>query len=269
MPPFLIKFLAEYFIGEIFTILLSLFFKLMGDVVSLIYTLLAATLLSGLCWWLCSRFSRLWNTRYRITIKHHILCLIAAFLTFAFSLTFASLKYSEEVARSTISSWQSEIKQDKSWEENTFRKAYEAVKALNVEDFSKVKHPDEGGSSIPVTKEESMIAFSKVYANQAVKHFDDTNPYLSKVIWAQAEIPTKVISEDVKKFMSEGVFSKTYSTNKAINLAAEYIKQGLDEQTPRIVYELRILLVILFILVQAFPFGWIAYAAYKDLKVTV
>jgi len=254
--------------NEIFSIIFNLLSKLHDDSTTFSITVTIAILLSVGCWVICSYFSRLWNKRYKITSTHHVLCFFAALFTFIFSLTFVSLKYTEEVATLIVFNWETEVKNDQKWKKNTFIKAYEAVKSLNLEDFSKTLHPNDGGNTIPATKDESRIKFASVYANEAVKHFDKSHAFLSKIIWAKAEIPSKFISKDVKDFFSNPLnLFQSYPVEKAINLAAQHIRQELDRQTPNVVSSLKIMLIILFFIIQSIPFGLIGYAAYKDIKI--
>jgi hypothetical protein len=229
--------------------------------------LIIGFLLGIACWVACSYYSRLWNLRYRITITHHILCGIAAILTFVFTLVFSGLQYTKEAASVLIDVWQKfEIKLDDSWKQQTFEKAYNKVKALGIEDFSKYPPPTQGGRVIPTTKNESYNAVATIYANEAVQHFKEAHSYLSKILWAESDIPAQVIHGDIERFFKANR-GGTYSTEEAVILAANLIKQGLDLQVPRVVTISQIITVILFFFVQSVPFGLIGYSAYKDLKI--
>lgn len=61
--------------------------------------------------------------------------------------------------------------------------------------------------------------------------------------------------------------SKSYQVKDAVRLVAKTIREDLEKQAPRVVKLSRIILVILFLLVQLIPFGLIGYAAYKNLKI--
>jgi len=230
--------------------------------------LIIGCLLGIVCWIGCSYYSRLWNLRYRITIMHHILCGIAAILTLVFTLVFSGLQYTKEAASVLIDIWQKvEINLDENWKHRTFEKAYNKIKALNIEDFSKYPSPAEGGRVIPTTKNESYNAVAEIYANEAVQHFKEAHSYLSKILWAKSDMPAHVIYNDIERFFKANRGGR-YSTEDAIVLAGKLIKQGLDLQLPRVVTISQIVTVILFFLVQSIPFGLIGYSAYKDLKIT-
>jgi hypothetical protein len=231
-------------------------------------TLIGGFLLGAICWLLCSRYSRLWNLRYRVTLTHHVLCGIAAVLTLLFILTFVSLKYTRQVAEAIIASWQQQIQADSAWENKTFRKAFEQIKALGVEDFSNYPHPDQGGHTAPASKQESRQTLATVYATEAVKHFNKSHPYLSMILRAEPGISPKIISDDVTAFFAAHP-GELYLNMNAVRLAADHIRRGLDVQVPRVVPISRTVIVILFLLVQAIPFGLIGVAAYRDLKVTI
>ena len=57
-----------------------------------------------------------------------------------------------------------------------------------------------------------------------------------------------------------------YPSSRAINLAASIVKDQLEKQTPRVVRVSRLVLTLLFFLVEAIPYSIVGMAAYKDLK---
>lgn len=229
-------------------------------------TLIGGLFLGAICWLLCSHYSRLWNLRYRVTLTHQLLCGMAAVLTLFFTLTFVSLKYTRQVAEAVVASWQQEIQSDSAWNNKTFRKAFEAIQALGVEDFTNFPHPDQGGHIVPTNKEESRIKLATVYATEAVQHFNSSHPYLSIILRAAPGISPKVISDDSTAYFSAHP-GELYPTANAVRIAADHIRRGLDVQIPRVVPISRTVIVFLFLFAQAIPFGLIGVAAYKDLKV--
>ena len=229
--------------------------------------LVAAFVLAGLSWYLCNNYVKLWNRRFRLTATHHVLTIIASVLTFFFVLAFGGLKYMQEVSDGIVTLWEGyEIKADTQWSSATFKEAYYKVKDLKSEDFSKVPAPENGGSFIPASKKVSQEAAAKVYATAACTHFDEEHPFLGKIIWSDSDQPTDNIAGDVMSYFSQNPGS-SYSSEKAIDIAADTIKTQLREQTPRTVTLSRIGLVILYLLVMAIPLGLIGYAAYKDIRI--
>jgi hypothetical protein len=252
---------------DFFYILFDCIAKLEHDAFrTFLFTLTIGILLGIGSWILCSLYSRLWNLRYRITITHHILCGIAALLTILFTLSYVSLRYTKDIAYSIIDGWQQEIKSDLRWHSKTFRSAYDKVKMLGVENFSRYPHPNEGGRLMPLTKSVSRKTVATIYATKAVQHFKSSHPYLGMILRAYPDISIQIINDDVDRFFAAHP-GGTYSTEDAVDLAAKHIKSGLDIQVPRVVTISRELIVILFLLVQFIPFGLIGLAAYRDVKV--
>jgi hypothetical protein len=229
-------------------------------------TLIGGLFLGLACWMLCSRYSRLWNLSYRVTVTHHVLCGIAAVLTILFTVTFVSLKYTKPVTEALITAWQLQLLADLSWEQKAFRKTYEAIKALGVEDFTNYPHPDRGGHIVPASEMVSRRTLASIYSSEAVKHFHETHPYLSMVLSAEPGISPGMITDDVSAFFSAHP-QDNYSNLSAVKLAADHIRQGLNARAPRVVPISRGITVVLFILVQSIPFSAIGVAAYRDLKV--
>jgi hypothetical protein len=254
-------------LSELFSLLTKGVFLLAHNRSSLAITVASAFILAGLSWYLCNNYVKLWNRRFRLTTTHQVLTLIASTLTFFFVLAFSGLTYMKDVASAIVSLWEGfEIKADRDWSTATFKEAYYKVKELNSENFSNYPAPENGGNTIPASKRPAQETAASVYAIAACDHFNQEHPFLSKIIWSNPQKSAENISGDVVNYFDENPGS-TYSTEKAISIAADTIKTQLSQQTPRTVTLSRIGLVILYLLVMAVPLGLIGYAAYKDIRI--
>jgi hypothetical protein len=231
-------------------------------------TVLAGILLAGLCWYFCSVYTHLWNRQYRVSIWHHLLCAFASALTLAFVVMFPSLGYTKEVAVGSINLWQLQLDTDQRWATATFGRAYNKIKDLGTEDFSDVAPLGTPGVTIPLTRDESIETFAGTYANEACRNFNARRPFLSKIVWSRAELPSATVLEDTQRWFQTHS-SSSYPARRAVALAADQIKMGLEPQTPRVVEISRIALVVLFVFIQAIPFGIIGWAAYVDIKARI
>lgn len=226
--------------------------------------LIGALLLAGLCWWACSVYSHLWNRRFRVSITHHVMCAFAAMITLVAAIVFVSLRYAEAAAVISVEAWKVELDLDKGWANSTFATAYQRVKALGLEDFSKTPPPPLG-STIPAVNERSQIECAYTYATSAANHFNGRRPYLSSISSAQAEIPREVLRDDIRLHFA--TIDRNYPTDKAIALVSREIRKELGAKLPRVVKVLRIQLLVVFVLCQLIPFGLVGWAAHRDLKV--
>ncbi len=226
--------------------------------------LLIGLVLAALCWYICSVYARSWNRRFHIRFSHHVLCAFASILTLFFAVIFPALAYTKEAALASIDLWKYQLNLDSPWAAATFARAYEEVKRLGIEDFSRVPPPGAPNSFIPTNHDESRQVAALAYANEACRHFDDRRPFLSKVVWSSPGVPSRTIFNDVHQWHQT---NPNYPPSRAIEIAAGQIRQGLEPQVPRVVYLSRIAVLILFALVQAVPFGLIGWAAYRDIKV--
>lgn len=231
--------------------------------VELLFTIIIGIVIAILFWVLCSYYSLLWNKNFKQTIKHHVICAFAAFLTFLFVLSFSSMKNLKEVATAFVNSWSAEILTNHIWSSNTYNIAYDSVKSTGYEDFKNVPLPDNTNSFIPVNDNRSKFLCASIYTNEACKNFNDLHPFLSKVIWTKPELPQEIIKNDMLEYFKT---NKLYPPARAIHLASDQINQNLIRQTPRIVKISRFLISILFVIVQLIPLSIIGYSAYKDLK---
>jgi len=254
-------------ISDLFSLIVDCLGRLYSDQVTLfLYSLTGGVALGCVCWLSCSYFSRLWNLQYRVTLTHHVLCGGAALITILFTIVFVSLQYTKEAAQAAIITWQKQIQIDHVWAKKTFIKAYEEVKALGLEDFSLHPHPNQGGQLIPSSKEQTRTTVATVYADEAVRHFNKSYPFLGWILKAEAGLPAQKIKSEITQFPTVNP-GGIYNLENAIKLAAQYIRHDLDQQVPGVVFLSRLFILILFGVVQSIPFGLIGFAAYKDLKV--
>jgi hypothetical protein len=239
-------------------------------------TLVLGVIIAALCWMACSQYSRLWNKRFHLTFGHYFWCSLAAVLTLVFVVLFPALQYTRDVALASIEVWRLQIAVDPIWSAKTFREAYYAVHRQTgdaAEDFTGYPPPEAGGTTIPCHNEITRLTYASIYANDAAQYFSASRPFLGKVLTAHASVPKSVIVENLQEYFAgkiplrPGETIQTYQSSRAIDLAADEIKKGLDEQVPRVVSISRWTVIGLFILAQAVPFGIIGWAAYRDIRV--
>lgn len=224
--------------------------------------------LAAVGWWLCARHAHLWNRAYHLRPGHHVLCAMAALLTLIFTVVFASLAYTENAARSVITAWEQAVNADAGWQSTTFARAYDAVRALGLENFANYPVPADGGSIIPLTRPESQLKAAGFYADAAAEHFRGAHPFLSLIVRAQPEVPTQAVNDDVTAFFRTHR-ERSYPAPQAVALAAGQLERGLTEQASRVVPLSRVAVGVLFLFAQAIPFGLIGWTAYRDLRTHV
>jgi hypothetical protein len=209
-------------------------------------------------------YTRLWNRRFHLTVEHHLFCAFAALCTLFFTVLYGSLYFTKDAAIASIDAWQEQLNHDGYWGDQTYAEAYDKVKELGIEDFSRSPAPGNANSLIPTSHDESRQLAASTYADEACRHFDQRRPFLSKVVWSSPGVPSEVIFQDVKSWHEH---NPNYPPSRAIEIAATQIKDGLEPQAPRVIFLSRLAVAVLFILIQALPFGLIGWAAYRDIKV--
>lgn len=227
-------------------------------------TVLAAIVLATACWWGCTNYSKLWNTRYHITPVHHILCGIAALATLVFTVSYVALRHTRDIASTAVEGWRREINQDNRFRQDTFVKAYNGVRALNIEDFSEYPPPP-GGRRVPLRFDQSRTTLAMIYATEASRDFQRKNVFLSRILWPESTVPRQAVESDMRAFFERNP-GGTYMGDHATDLATRLIRGALVPQTARAVYLFRTTAILLFLFFQAIPFTVIGYAAWKDLK---
>jgi hypothetical protein len=64
-----------------------------------------ASILSAVCWFVCTKWTLLWNKRFHARPLHHCFCGVASTLTFVFVVAFASLPFLKPVADLVVQRW--------------------------------------------------------------------------------------------------------------------------------------------------------------------
>ena len=228
-------------------------------------TIFAAMLFSALIGFTCHFFYKLWNKSYQKTLAHKIMTVFSSVLSFLFIICFVGFTFLEEVAMSNILIWKESLHTDKEYTDNAFAKAYQNVKELGTENFSNVPEPGQSGSHIPVTKTESQLEAGKTYYQEAVNNFKKSHGFLNAILSVKSDNTPEAVQKDMQRYFSGG--NSSYNPDSGIEIVANNLKESLFKQAPKVVKLSRIILVILFVIVQMLPFGLISYSAYKDLKI--
>lgn len=231
-----------------------------------IIALVGGVLLGGMTWWFCSAFAKLWNTRYNLTMSHHALCALSALLVFLAVVLGFSMKYTQAVAENILDTWAEQLKGNDEWRNDTFIKCYEAIQIAGKEDFTKYPHPRSGGKTVPLNSNVSKEIFGLTPVKCSISDFKTMHPFLATVLYADNEVPTSVVNADVKTFFSANP-GAMYPFERAIDIAVNHVKSGLEVQTPKVVLYSQMILAGLFIVIFVLTLAAISIGAYTDIKV--
>jgi len=225
----------------------------------------AALLLAAGMWVFCSFFSRLWNRHYHLTAWHHVLCFFAAAATFFVVLLYPSLEYLKPFAYASVQSWQSELKRNVPLWNEVSRKCRKTCEAMGI------KQETPGGvtvsTSTPSGKGISGIKkVSQIHAQAIVGNFVLERPGLSLILSARGRQAQEAINKEMEDYFNTNPMS-IMAQEIIINKGGDVIRADLDQQIPKLVPYARTVLVLIFLLFQAIPFGMIAIASYRDIKV--
>jgi hypothetical protein len=197
---------------------------------------------------------------------HHVLCFFAAAATFIVVLLYPSLEYLKPFAYASVQSWQKELNVNFGlWREVTSkcRKACEAMGIKQGTDPSICAT----STSTPSGKIISGIKkVSQIHAQAIVENFVRERPVLSLILSARGRKAQEVINAEMEDYFDKNPLS-TMKQDIIISEGGDVIRRDLDQQIPKIVPYARTGLILIFLLFQGIPFGIIAIASYRDIRV--
>lgn len=260
-------------ISDFFGLILSLVMQIWLHGQKTFFTVCVVGLLLSIgMWFLMHWIGFSFNRQIYARPQYYLFCSLAAVFTFVFTFLFYGLyvsSYASNVVSQTIEKWKTDVEQDRQWSQAVFVQAYEAVMALNNKDSRQPKkdypHPDQGGTVIPASEKESQDVSSKIYAENAVKHFSSRHPLLSKILWATSEDPHQKIAKSKEEFFKKNP-GKIYSLDKAVSIASAEILNELKTQLPRITLISQLGLIVIFLVVQGILISLLIYVALSDIK---
>ncbi|VVM07158.1 hypothetical protein MAMC_01458 [Methylacidimicrobium cyclopophantes] len=227
----------------------------------------AAVLLAGGCWWLASNYTKLWNLLFHANPIHHFFCAVAALATLASALLFFALSHAKTAGTQFVDLWAASLQANQSWKSSTFEEARKTVWQLGQEPHNPALWQDQsGGPIVPLTNPNTKFVVAKIYANGAARNFQRMHPFLSWILSVHVRTAEEAVSRDVQQYLNVQP-NAVYPDTRAIGIVADYVKKELDEQTPKLVPRLRLILLLLFLAVQSVPFTLIGWAAYQDIQI--
>jgi len=225
----------------------------------------AALLLAAGMWVFCSFFSRLWNKNYHLNVWHHVLCFFAAAATFFVVLLYPSLEYLKPFAYASVQSWQSELKRNNTLWSEVSSKCLKTCIAMGIKQQTPetvtVTEITPGGKKISGIKKVSQI-----YAQAIVDNFALKRPGLRLILSARGRLAQEAINKEIEDYFNANP-NRTMATEKIVGKGGDVIRGDLNEQIPKIVPYARAGLILIFLLFQGIPFGMIAIASYRDIRV--
>lgn len=247
----LISLIPELFEGILAQSLPSFWMALMGGV------FLAAALWVGTFY-----VTWLWNRKYRLRLWHHLLCGMAAVVTFAAVPTWVVTSFMKDTAKAVDRIWQERLA-DEEWQQKTFARAFRAVEHLEREDFADIPPPGEPGSRIPLTDSASVRTVAAVYARSAAAYLSEHHPQLSLFIQhLQAEEAGRLDVGTRALFEEAGVLHPFEQTARAAVAGA-----GVIDYVQAWAWKARLWIAGLFLATQLLAVGSVSVSAGRDIRV--
>ena len=255
------------YINGFLSIFLAVTNYLIDHDVKFFVVLIISGLASGvLLWFLCTYFGRLFYKPYRLNVGQHIFCGFSAFILMLLAPTYIAAGYLSPTIIAVVDHWRDALVNDKPWLNQQFVRQYHEVKHMNIEDFSKSPPPEQGGNSIPMNHVESRIKTSQMTATAAMENFNISFPLLSSIIRAGDVVPATAVIDDVTNYFKAHP-GTSYPHIRGVQLAADQIHKELIPQIPRIIFTIRLSLILFIIILYVIGLGWIAFDALRKIRI--
>jgi len=237
-------------------------------------SVLAGIGLAALCWFVTVFYTRLWNTRYRPGLVHHLLCGIAALITMLFTIAYFALGYAQQAADNRVAAWKSALEEDcrrkGGFSDRMMIVAYWAVQKSGWEDMERFPPPGTPGfeaSGYPTNADASRRLAAKLWAEAVLGNYKENQLFLSTLV-SPRRAPVEIWYNDEVAFWKRKV-GNTYLAESGIEAVASDIRRDITAQAPQLIPQTRTILVIIFLFVQLIPFSLVGWGAYRDIKVMV
>jgi hypothetical protein len=238
-------------------------------------SVLAGIGLAALCWFVTVFYTRLWNTRYRPGLVHHLLCGIAALITMLFTIAYFALGYAQQAAENRVAAWKSALEEDcrrkGGFSDRMMVVAYRAVQKSGLEDMEGFPPPGtrefEASSRYPENADGTRRLAAKLWAEAVLGNYKDNQQFLSTLV-SPRRAPVEIWYNDEVAFRKRNL-GNTYYVENGIEAVASDIRRDITAQAPRLIPQTRAILVTIFLFVQLIPFTLVGWGAYRDIKVMV
>jgi hypothetical protein len=197
---------------------------------------------------------------------------IALPASFFLLLLLPASSYLKPAVATLLGAWQQSFLADNHWNEETFRKEYWAVKALQspdgsaLENFAKYPAPEDGGHLIPLSKPESLAVMADFDSRRVAEHFQQNLPLIAQLLWTQDRPLPEVIRSDMEQFFKANPGAATYEHTKSVKLAGAEMLNLLEQKIERIVLIVRVVLILLLAVLWLPLCAFAMYDAWKKLE---
>jgi hypothetical protein len=230
---------------------------------------LVAVVLTGLCWFGATHYTRLWNTQFHTKAIHHWFCGIAAAIAFVFVIVWFALAYLGPVAAFQVLQWGQKMEEDSNdifLQQKAFMEDYAKKKGRWDEFKSQFK-----SNEYPNIDDPSLEAIARLTSEALLADFARTHAFYYAILVPSAV--TEAYIQNYREFRAKDTGAAyplsgdpAKRGNYGVPFCVGVITKDLESKSPRIVFLARLALIALFVLVEAVPFLLIGYAATKDIK---
>jgi hypothetical protein len=183
-------------------------------------------------WWLCNKFTSLWNRSFYLNWFHHVVCAVAALVTIFLCITFASVGEIGQVLDQVVTEWGSQMREGS---------------GSNISQRASL-----GDVSSGYTSDGQSVASDSDLAHQ----FEGTHPFLCEVVQL----------DNVDSYGNSQPGEPDSSAGQMIDRVAAGLKDELQGQARHVVFLLRFVLFLSFVLVQGIVFSLTGYAAHRNIR---
>jgi hypothetical protein len=232
---------------------------------------IAGLIAAVLCFFLCSWFARLWNRQIEFTVGHRVWCMVAAMMTVFVAIALAGVMRLSDVARLRVAEWSDALGtpeiHGKIWEAQ-----HRALVSAGYPQPDYDRAPEQGGSLLRTSDQQSQEIFAHAMADVAMSLFDQQNHLLHRLIASRDEQAVRSVVADQTQFFSthknsSDAADRAYPLQRAVAVLQHEMEAEFSARIPIFQWRALLVAIVLALLTQVAPFVLAGIAAYRQIRI--
>lgn len=214
------------------------------------------------CFFLCSKFMRLWNRQIQPTAVHYFSCALAALVTVGLSVVLAGVVHLGEVAQIRVAKWSANfVRVDSAESRRLWHAEGLALKAAGYpqpEAFPQVHSYSAGTEAIKLG--------ARTIAIEALTIFAEENALLHRLLGATTDKAVNAVVEEAQTFFARNP-GQMLDFGKPLDVLRREMELDLARSIPPFQHRAILVAILVILVMQALPILLAGLLAYRHITV--